>query len=133
VVADGAQGKHERIPDLRCQACGCKFTVRRDTVLQRLKTRSARLAEALTVLAEDVDFSLLERVWRIREGTLRTWLTRAGLHAQNLHARFFQNLRCAHVQLDELWAKVRQAGQALGNYPNRLGQHHGFESQNRGN
>jgi len=107
LVFDGAHGKHERIQDLRCQACGHKFTVRRQTVLYRLKTHSARVAEALTFLAEGVDVSVLERVWRVRESTLRTWLTRAGLQAQELHTRFFQNLRCAHIQLDELWANAR--------------------------
>jgi hypothetical protein len=94
-----------------CQACGHKFTTRRHTVLYRLKTHSARVAEALTFLAEGVDVAVLERVWGTREGTLRTWLTRAGLHARKLHARFFQDLRCAHIQLDELWANVRQASQ----------------------
>jgi len=111
LVADGPDGKHEPIPALRCQACGHKFTVRRQTVLYRLKTHSARVADALTFLAEGVDVSVLERVWHIREGTLRTWLTRAGLHAKKLQARIFQNLRCAHIQLDELWAHVRQASQ----------------------
>jgi len=94
-----------------CPFCRAEEPARRQTVLYRLKTHSARVAEALTFLAEGVDVSVLERAWRIRESTVRTWLTRAGLQAQELHARFFQNLRCAHIQLDELWAHVRQAGQ----------------------
>ena len=73
-----------------------------------LKTTSARVAEALTFLAEGVDVSVLERIWGIGEGTLRTWLTRAGLHAVKLHDHFFQQLKLQHVQLDELWANVRQ-------------------------
>ena len=92
---------------MKCQACGHKFTVRRHTVLHRLKTQSARVAEALTFLAEGVAVSVLERVWQIGEGTLRTWLTRAGLHAKKLHERFFQGLRFDHIQLDELWANAR--------------------------
>ena len=107
LVADGHHGKYELIQDLKCQACGHKFTVRRHTVLYRLKTHSARVAEALTFLAEGVDVSVLERVWQISEGTLRTWLTRAGLHAEKLHAHFFRGLRFDHIQLDELWANAR--------------------------
>ena len=76
LVADGHHGKYERIQDLKCQACGHKFTVRRHTVNYRLKTHSVRVAEALTFLAEGVDVSVLERIWQISEGTLRTWLTR---------------------------------------------------------
>jgi hypothetical protein len=97
LVADGHHGKYERIQDLKCQACGYKFTVRRHTVLYRLKTQSARVSEALTFLAGGVDVSVLERVWRIGEGTLRTWLTRAGLHAEKLHAHFFRGLRFDHI------------------------------------
>ena len=113
LVADGHHGKHECIQDLKCQACGHKFAVRRHTVLYRLKTHSARVAEALTFLAEGVDVSVLERVWHIGEGTLRTWLTRAGLHAAKVHEHFFQRLRLDHIQLDELWAQVRQESQEV--------------------
>jgi hypothetical protein len=113
LVADGHHGKYEQIQDLKCQACGHKFTVRRHTVLYRLKTYSARVAEALTFLAEGVDVSVLERVWRIGEGTLRSWLTRAGLHAEKLHEHFFRGLRFDHIQLDELWANVRRESQEV--------------------
>jgi hypothetical protein len=108
LIAYGGHGKHERIPDLYCQACKHKVTVRRYTVLYRLKTPSARGAEALTFLAEGVDVSVLERTWCIGEGALRTWLTRAGLHAAKLHDHFFQGLEFQHIQLDELWANGRQ-------------------------
>jgi len=40
LVGYGHHGKNERIRDLMCQACGKKFTVRRDTVLYRLKSHS---------------------------------------------------------------------------------------------
>ena len=108
LIAYGGHGKHEWIQDLYCRACHHKFTVRRHTVLYRLKTRSARVAEALSFLAEGVDVSVLERIWGIGEGTLRTWLTRAGLHAAKLHDHFFRRLKFQHLQLDELWANVRQ-------------------------
>ncbi len=107
LIAYGGHGKHEWIQDLYCQACEHKFTVRRHTVLYRLKTPSARVAEALTFLAEGVDVSVLKRTWRIGEGTLRMWLTRAGLHAAKLHDHFFQRLKFQHIQLDELWANAR--------------------------
>jgi hypothetical protein len=63
----------------------------------------------LGLLAEGMDVSALERVTAIGEGTLRTWLTRSGMQAEKLHQLFFQELIFAHIQLDELWANVRQA------------------------
>jgi hypothetical protein len=113
LVADGHHEKNEWIQNLKCQACGRKFTVRRHTVLYRLKTPSARVAEALTFLAEGVDVSVLERVWQIGEGTLRSWLTRAGLHAAKLHEQVFRALQFQHIQLDELWAHIRQESQEV--------------------
>ena len=113
LVADGHHGKYEAIQDLKCQACGHKFTVRRHTVLYCLKTHSTRVAEFLTFLAEGVDASELERIWQIGEGTLRTLLTRAGLHAKKVYEHFFRGLRFEHIQLDELWANVRRESQEV--------------------
>jgi IS1 family transposase len=64
-------------------------------------------------MAEGVDVSTLERVTGIGEGTLRTWLTRAGMHAEKLHDCIFQELIFRHIQQDEAfdsakrWANVR--------------------------
>ncbi len=43
---------------------------------------------------------------------MRTWLICAGLHATKLHEHFFQGLQFRPIQLDELWANVRQESQA---------------------
>jgi hypothetical protein len=40
LVGYGRHGKHEEIQDYKCQACGKKFTIRKNTVLYRLKTHS---------------------------------------------------------------------------------------------
>jgi IS1 family transposase len=58
-----------------------------------------------------MDISAIEEVYGIREMTLRTWLGRGGAHGQKLHQRFFANLELTHVQLDELWANVKQSEQ----------------------
>jgi hypothetical protein len=69
------------------------------------------VALILALMAEGVDVSALERVFGNREGTLRTWLTRAGMQAGKVHRHFFHHLILHHIQLDELWAKVRQGSQ----------------------
>ena len=108
LVGYGSHGKHEKIQDLMCQACGLKFTVRRDTVLYRLKTHSDKVAQALALMAEGVDVSALERVMGIGEGTLRTWLTRAGMHAERLHNTIFEELIFRHIQLDDAFDSAKR-------------------------
>jgi len=56
----------------------------------------------MALMAEGVDVSALERVFEIKEGTLRTWLTRAGMQAAKVHRHFFLDLILHHIQLDEL-------------------------------
>lgn len=112
LVGDGAHG-HDRIPDLRCQACNRKFSARRDTALYRLRTPAKVIGTTLALLVEGVAPDALHRVYGIRETTQRLWLTRAGLHAQHLHEHFSHGLRLAHIQLDELFTTARQAAHDL--------------------
>ena len=47
LVGNGSHGKQEVIRDLKCQSCGKKFTVRKHTVLYRLKTHSGIVEKIL--------------------------------------------------------------------------------------
>jgi IS1 family transposase len=82
-------------------------------ILYCLKTHSKTICLVLNLLALGVDISALEEALAIRESTLRTWLVRSGVQGRKLHERFFIGLELVHVQLDELWAKVKQAKQDI--------------------
>lgn len=107
----GSHGKWEAIRDFYCQHCLRKFSARRNTVLYPLKTPSRVVTLILWLLALGVDLSSLEMVYGISESTLRTWLSRSGVHGQKLHQRFLRGLELVHVQLDELYAEVKHARQ----------------------
>jgi transposase-like protein len=113
LIGYGSHGKHERIPDLYCQACKVKFTTRMWTVLYRLKTLSKIIILSLSLLVLGMDASALQEALGIQESTLCTWLMRSGAQSRKLHERFFRNLSLGHIQLDELWANVKEKGQAL--------------------
>jgi IS1 family transposase len=81
--------------------------------LYRLKTPARRVGEVLSALAEGLSVGAAVRVFGHGEFTIRTWLTRAGLHATSLHEQLFQNLKLLHIQLDELCTKTRQGANAL--------------------
>lgn len=72
LVGYGSHGKQELIRDLKCQACGKKFTSRRNTDLYRLKTKSGLVEKILWLLALGVDASALDEVFGVREITIRT-------------------------------------------------------------
>ena len=113
LVGYGTHGKQESIQDFKCQACGKKFTARRNTILYRLKSHSELIVKILWLLALGVDASALEEVFGVREITIRTWLCRGGMQGKKLHERFLIELQLVHVQLDELWANVKDKGQDM--------------------
>jgi hypothetical protein len=113
LVGDGTDGRRERIQTFRCQACHTTFSARRDTPLYRLKRPSQRVGEVLTALAEGLDVAAAVRVFGHSEGTIMTWLARAGEHSATLHDRFFRCLQLPHVQLDEIRTRLRSRAHAL--------------------
>jgi IS1 family transposase len=76
--------------------------------LYYLKTEPAIIAEVLWWLAEAV----LVRRFRYEEETIAQWLTRAGNHRHRLHVARFHDLRFALMQMDELYAKVKDEEKA---------------------
>ena len=50
----------------------------------------------------------MQRVFGIRETTLRLWLTRVGQHTPHLYEHVRQSLVLTHVPLDELYTTARQ-------------------------
>jgi hypothetical protein len=113
LIAYGQHGIQERIPDLRCQACGTKFSARRGTALYRLKTPSTRVGEVLCALAEGLDVAAAVRVFGYRETTITRWLLRAGQHAERLHHALVHDLHLPHIQLDEIRTRLRARERVL--------------------
>jgi hypothetical protein len=50
-VGYGTHGANEVIQDFKCQACGKKFTARKNTILYRLKSHSALIEQIMWLLA----------------------------------------------------------------------------------
>lgn len=60
------------------------------------------------------DASALEEVFGVREITIQNWWCRSGMQGKKLHERFLPELELIHVQLDELWANVKDRGPDMG-------------------
>jgi IS1 family transposase len=70
--------------------------------MARRKTPAARVGEVLASLAEGRAVAAAVRVVGHAEGTITTWLTRAGMHSERLHAQKMRKLQIDPVHLDEL-------------------------------
>lgn len=114
LVGYGHHGQAQRQPiqDFYCQACYRKFSARRHTALYDLKTPAACVAQVLHAVAEGLSPHAAARVFTLSETTVRSWITRAGLHSRTLHHQLLRALTLTHVQLDELRLKVRGAAEA---------------------
>ena len=106
LVGNGKRGTRKDIQTLKCQCCQTSFSTRRNTPLYHLKTQPDRVEMCLWLLAEGMDISVLVRFTGHVDATLSRWLTRAGLHSENLHTLLFVQLEIAYLQLDELFAPV---------------------------
>jgi len=107
LVGDGKHQGADTVQYFKCQACGTKVSGRWNTPLYDLKTPARRVAEVMTATSEGMDVSAAHRVFAHDERTIQRWLTRTARHAERAHERFFRNLVCQHLQLDELVTKVR--------------------------
>ncbi len=107
LVGDGLHSGADTIPYLQCQACHRKFSVRVGTPMYDLKTPAKRVDEVMTATSEGVDVAAASRIFKHDERTIQHWLDRTAQHAQRLHHHFIHDLVCAHLQLDELVAKLR--------------------------
>lgn len=85
----------------------------RNTLLYRLKSHSGLVEKILWLLALGVDASALEEKFGMREVTIRSWLRRSGMQGKKLPERFPAELILIHVQLDELWANVKNGSQDM--------------------
>jgi transposase-like protein/IS1 family transposase len=106
LVGNGKRGKRKDIQTFKCQCCQTSFSSRRNTPLYHLKTHPDQVEMCLWLLTEGMDISVLVRFTGHVDATLARWLTRAGVHSENLHSLLFVQLNVAYLQLDELFAPV---------------------------
>jgi IS1 family transposase len=109
LVRHTTRGKDRDIPYLCCQACQTVFSSCRGTPLYYLKTKAERVEMVVWFGAEGVDCAVLVRYTGHKDATIARWLERLGQHSEGLHNALFRGLVLKLVQLDELYAKVRDS------------------------
>ena len=108
LVGAGKRGVNGEIQWFKCQACHTRFSSRRDTPLQDLKSAPTHIELILNFLAEGVDPSTIMHVCGHSEETLVRWMDRAGQHAGLLHDAVFHDLDIPYLEMDEIRINIRQ-------------------------
>jgi IS1 family transposase/transposase-like protein len=100
-------GMRHGIQQLKCQACKKRFSSRWGTALYRLQATAWDVSRALLAVNLGLSMADVQLLFGHSDTTLRLWLTRAGIHAEKVHAHFFRNLQIGHLQFDELYTTLR--------------------------
>jgi IS1 family transposase len=112
LVRHTLRGKERDIPYLRCQCYQTVFTSRKGTPLYYLKAKADQVELVLWFLVEGVDMAVPIRYTGRTDATIARWLERMGIHSQGLHNGLFRALTLRLVQMDELYATVKDREQA---------------------
>ena len=108
LVGNGRRGR-DRIQHLLCQACGTSFSTRRHTVMNHLKTPIDEVDLAMKMISEGMSIAKTARILEKHPETIARWVERGDPMSARLHTRLlFRKLVVGHLQLDELYAKVKR-------------------------
>jgi len=114
LVADGDQLTGQGlVKQIKCQWCGSKFLVTRDTALYGSKLSVDHVGEINRGLAEGLSISACARVFGHSRSTIHRIVRVSGDHFQSLNELLLQGLQAIHVQMDELRAKLKGQAEAI--------------------
>jgi transposase-like protein len=110
---DGQRNKCEATDQWECGACGDKHTARLGTPMYRLKTSSEQVGLATHLAMKGLTIADISEVLGHSPATITRWLERDGEHSDKLHEQLFEGLVIVHIQVDELFSRVRRWGKRV--------------------
>jgi transposase-like protein len=92
----------------RCTSCGQTFAATKGTPFSRLRTATELVTIVFTLLSHGCPLQAIVAAFGVDEGTVATWLRRAGQHCQQVQQQVVQQgqVDLQPVQADELWVKL---------------------------
>lgn len=93
-----------------CRTCGKTFSIRKGTVMYRLKKSPELVVTVITLLAYGCPVQAIVAAMGVDERTVRDWLRRAGEHCIGVHAHLVEaaKLNLEQVQADEVKVKTQR-------------------------
>jgi transposase-like protein len=105
-----ANGHVRGRPRGRCPGCRRSFGPTTGTVMARLKTPAAEVAQALLVVLRRGSLRAAEEVTGHTYEPIARWLRRAAAHADALTDALVHDLHLSAVEVDACWSFVRHKG-----------------------
>jgi len=93
-----------------CAGCDHSFGPTTGTVMYRLQTPPAEIAQALLVVLRRGSLLAAEEVTGHKYETIARWLRRAATQAEALTIALVHDLQLTEVEVDEFWSFVQQKG-----------------------
>ncbi len=93
-----------------CAGCAHSFGPTTGTVMYRLQTPPAEVAQALLVVLRRGSLLAAEEVTGHKYEMIGRWLRQAAAHAEALTAALVHDLHLTEVEVDEFWSFVQHKG-----------------------
>jgi transposase-like protein len=97
-----------RVRKLVCRACGAVFCERQGTAFYDIRSPEDKVLLALKLILQGLSLRAVSNVLGVKLDTVRQWLTRSALHAEQVNDVLIKEIKINRVELDELWSFVRK-------------------------
>jgi transposase-like protein len=94
----------------KCKCCGKTFSETHGTSLYRVKKASEQFVLVVTLLSHGCPVQAIVAAFELDERTVRSWLHKAGSHAQRVHEEMMSQraIDLQQVQADEIRVKMQR-------------------------
>jgi len=91
-----------------CRECGRVFCGRQGTAFYDLRSSEEKVIHALKLILKGLSLRGVSDVLGTKLDTVRFWLTKSAMHADQVNAALVKEIKVNRVELDELWSFVRK-------------------------
>lgn len=109
VVSNGTYPtKSGRVHKYICRECGAVFCERKSTAFYDIRSPEDRVILALKLILKGMSLRAVSDVLEVKLDTVRFWLKRSAIHAEQVNDVLVKQIKVNRVELDELWSFVRK-------------------------
>ena len=94
-----------------CNQCDNSWVITKGTFFYHLKTPVRVVVEVLMLLAEGMGVNAVCRVKGVTADSMRSWLTKASDHVEEIRVYLQEEMHLTQCQIDEFWSFILKKSQ----------------------